>query len=154
MELKLDRTWKKDTYVIGNLYIDGVWFCNTVEDKDRGLKSTMSLEEIKKIKVYAQTAIPTGRYKVTVNTVSPKFSKKQFYKTICDGKVPRLLKVPGYDGILIHCGSTANSSAGCIIVGHNKIKGGVTKSQEVFVTLYEILRKAADRGEDIYITIE
>lgn len=154
MELILKRDWKKDTYTIGNLYINGVWFCNTVEDKDRGLRSDMSLEEIKKIKVYAQTAIPTGRYKVAMNTVSPKFNKKQFYKDLCGGKVPRLLKVPGYDGILMHVGTNANSSAGCIIVGHNKIKGGVTQSKEVFIALYEILRKAADKGEEIYITIQ
>ena len=154
MELKLERAWKKDTYTIGNLYINGVWFCNTVEDKDRGLKQTMSLEEIKKIKVYAQTAIPTGKYKVAMNTVSPKFSQKQFYKDVCGGKVPRLLNVPGYDGILMHVGTSANGSAGCILVGHNKIKGGVTNSKEVFIVLYELMKHAADRGESITITIE
>lgn len=154
MELRLERAWKKDTYTIGNLYINGVWFCNTVEDKDRGLKQTMSLEEINKIKIYSQTAIPTGKYKIAMNTVSPKFNQKQFYKDVCGGKVPRVLNVPGYDGILIHVGTKATQSAGCILVGHNKVKGGLTNSKEVFITLYELMKHASDRGESITITIE
>ena len=50
MKLLLERKWKKDTYTIGKLYIDNEFFCNTLEDKDRGLVSTMSLTEINKIK--------------------------------------------------------------------------------------------------------
>ena len=74
MKLKLDRKYKKATYSIGKLYVDGVYFCDTVEDKDRGLTDKDSLEKIKATKVYAKTAIPTGAYKITMGVVSPKFS--------------------------------------------------------------------------------
>ena len=62
--------------------------------------------------------------------------------------------VKGYIGILIHAGSTQYSSAGCIIVGHNTIKGRVTDSQETFKKLYKIMKEAHDKGEKIFITIE
>ena len=79
--LKLTRNYKKDTYTIGNLYLDGTWVCNTLEDKDRGLQQTMPLKKIQELKVYSKTAIPTGTYKVTLDVVSPGFSSKEFYKT-------------------------------------------------------------------------
>ena len=62
MKLELKRIAKRSTYTIGRLYIDGVYFCDTLEDTDRGLTSEMSEAEIKRIKVYGQTAIPTGTY--------------------------------------------------------------------------------------------
>ena len=74
MKLKLDRKYKKATYSIGKLYVDGVYFCDTVEDKDRGLTDKDSLEKIKATKVYAKIAIPLGTYKITMGVVSPKFS--------------------------------------------------------------------------------
>lgn len=74
MEIKVDRKWKRDTYIIGNLYINDKYFCNTLEDKDRGLKQTDSLQKINEIKVYGETAIPTGRYEIAMNVISPKYS--------------------------------------------------------------------------------
>lgn len=143
MEILIDRKWKKDTYTIGNLYIDGKWFCNTVEDKDRGLKKSTPLNEIKAKKVYAETAIPTGSYRVTLNVVSNRFKNSAFYIKNANGaRIPRLLDVPGFDGILIHCGSTAAHSAGCVIIGLNKIKGGVIDSQETFTKLYKVLKES------------
>jgi hypothetical protein len=74
MEIKLKRIARRDTYTIGKLYINDKYECDTIEDKDRGLSKDMSLEEIKSIKVYAKTAIPTGRYQI-VWTYSAKFKK-------------------------------------------------------------------------------
>ena len=79
LELLLDRKYKKETYTVGDLYVDGDWFCSTMEDKDRGLSQIMPLEEIKKIKVYAETAIPTGRYVVRMDIVSPKYNGVKWY---------------------------------------------------------------------------
>lgn len=140
MKLTLRRIAKKSTYTIGKLYIDGVYFCDTIEDTDRGLYQGQSLETIKKIKVYAKTAIPRGTYKVTLNVVSPKFSQKKIYQDICKGKVPRLLDVPGYEGVLIHIGNSAEGSAGCILVGENKIVGRVINSTETFRKLYNKIK--------------
>lgn len=152
MEIIVDRKYKKTTYTISNLTINGKWFCNVVEDTDRNLDSTMSPEYIKKVKDVnknginddAITAIPKGTYKVTLNVVSPKFVKKDYYKKFCNGKLPRLLNVPGFDGVLMHCGSTAKSSAGCLILGYNKIKGGVIDSQKAFELVYKELLKDKD----------
>lgn len=74
MKITLNRKYKKATYSIGKLYIDGVYFCDTVEDKDRGLTDKDSLEKIKNTKVYAKTAIPLGTYKIAMGVISPKFS--------------------------------------------------------------------------------
>lgn len=153
MKLLLKRIAKKEKYTIGKLYLDGTYVCDTIEDKDRGLNSNMKTSEILKKKIKTQTAIPTGTYQLTINVVSPKFSKKSFYiKNANGGRVPRLLNVPGFDGILIHSGVNENSSAGCLIVGYNKVVGKVINSQEAFIKLYGLLKKAKV-GEKITIEI-
>lgn len=142
MKLTLKRIAKKPTYTIGKLYIDGQFFSNTIEDKDRGLDQNMSVEQIKKIKVPNETAIPTGTYKVTMNVISPKYSKRDFYlKNANKGRVPRLLNVKGFEGVLIHCGNDANDSSGCILVGKNTEVGKVTDSKNTFIKLYKELLK-------------
>lgn len=140
MKLTLKRIAKKDTYTVGKLYIDGVYFCDTIEDKDRGLYQKQDIQELKKIKVPSKTAIPTGIYKISLNIVSPKYSTKKIYQEICKGKVPRLLNVPGYEGVLIHIGNTAEDSAGCILVGQNKVVGKVINSTETFRKLYNKIK--------------
>lgn len=122
-------------YTISHIYVNGEYVCDAVEDYDRGLDQGMTLAEIRKRKVYKQTAIPTGTYELTMDIISPKFSQMTYYKNFCKGRMPRLLNVKGYDGILIHCGSNANSSAGCVIVGLNTVKGCVTNSKAVWEKL-------------------
>lgn len=152
MELLLDRKYCKEKYTVGQLFIDGVFFSNTLEDKVRDINKNGKFDN-GEYKVYAETAIPYGEYEITLDVVSPKFSKYQFYKEVCNGKLPRLLNVPHFEGILIHCGSTANNSAGCILVGNNTIKGGLTNSKETFKKLYSILDKANKNNEKITIKI-
>ena len=149
MKILVDRKWKKDTYTIGNLYVNGKLFCNTLEDKDRGLKQTDPLVLIKQIKVYAETAIPTGKYIITLKIKSPKYSAVKWYSDLCGGYMPRLLGVPGFDGILIHPGSSALDSAGCLLVGKNTVKGRLTQSKDTFAKLYKLMKAAADKGEII-----
>ena len=148
MEILVERKWKKDNYTIGNLYINGKWFSNTLEDKDRGLKDSMSLTEIKAIKKPKITAIPTGTYEITLNVVSPKFSKYPFYNSINGGRVPRLLNVKGFEGILIHVmdgPKGAELSEGCIGIGRNLIKGGLLQGKEYYKKLYDILKNNKDK---------
>lgn len=154
MEILVRRIAKRPTYTIGRMYIDGKYVCDTLEDTDRGLKQSMSLEEIKKKKIYGKTAIPTGTYKVTMDVVSPKFSKKSFYQAVCKGRVPRLLNVPGFDGILLHVGDGQNGARlteGCVLVGINKIVGGLLDGKRIFKELYNKLKTATDQ---ITITIK
>lgn len=141
MRLLLDRIYKGKDYTIGRLYIDGVYFCDTLEDTVRDLPE----EE----KIYSQTAIPAGTYKITLNIVSPKYSLRKSYDW-CGGRLPRLLNVPFFDGILIHAGNTAKDSAGCILVGENKEKGKVLNSMATLKRLYKVLKSAKDQ---IYIEI-
>lgn len=153
MELTIDRKWKKHSYTISNLYIDGKWFCNCLEDADRGLDDSMSIDRILELKKPTITAIPRGTYEITLDVVSPKYSKVQFYKDVCNGKVPRLKNVKGFDGILIHAGNTDKDSSGCLLVGVNKIKGQVINSKETFKTLYKLLQDRKSKGEKIIIKI-
>lgn len=150
MKLLLRRIAKRDKYTIGKLFIDGVYFADTIEDTDRKLNQSMSLDEIKSIKVYGETAIPTGTYTIDMNIISPKFKDRVWAKE-WGGKIPRLLNVPGFEGILIHPGTDASSTSGCLIVGQNKIVGKVINSQSTFKKLMQILTKA--NGE-IKITIQ
>jgi hypothetical protein len=140
MKLLLERIARKDRYTIGKLYIDGDYFCDTLEDTDRGLKQNSPASEILNNKVNGRTAIPSGIYKVTLDVKSPRFSQKASYN-FCDGKLPRLLDVPGYEGVLIHIGNYPDDTAGCILVGKNKAVGAVMESAATFKKLYDILLK-------------
>lgn len=139
MEILIKRIAKKNTYTIGKMYLNGVYFADTLEDKDRGLTQSMSLEEIKKIKIPGETAIPTGTYKVIVN-MSPKFKRL----------LPRLLNVPGFDGILIHKGNSDKDTSGCVLLGENKVVGRVVNSTPYEKKLVQILKNE----QDISITIQ
>ena len=144
MKLLVTRNWKKADYTIGRLFVGGEFFCNTLEDTVRDLTKTK--------KIYGKTAIPAGTYEVTLNIISPKYSKKPAYKW-CDGRMPRLLRVPQFEGILIHPGNSNKDTDGCILVGENKVKGGLVNSQKVFRRLWDILEEAHRSREPIEIEV-
>lgn len=149
MNIQLKRIAKKETYTIGKLYIDGVYFCDTIEDKDRGLNQAMSINDIKKKKVYGETAIPTGTYVIDMNIVSPKFKTRK-WATPYNGKIPRLQNVKGFDGVLIHPGSSSKDTYGCLLVGKNTLIGKLTESQ---ITFHNLMKKLLNTDK-IIITIQ
>lgn len=153
LEILLERKWKKSDYTIGRLFVDNEFFCNTLEDTDRGLTSDMTAEQIKKIKIHSKTAIPTGRYKITLKQQSQRFKDKKQY-AFCKGYLPRLVSVKGYSGVLIHIGNWPKDTDGCILVGENKVKGAVCNSTMWFQRLYKILEEADKAGREIWITIK
>jgi len=153
MKVKVERRWPKATYTIGRLYIDGIYYCNTLEDKDRGLKQSDPATYISSRKVAGETAIPVGTYSVTMNVTSPKYAGVTWYWNFCKGKMPRLISVPGFDGILIHPGNDALDTKGCILVGKNTKVGKLTESKACFQEVYRLMRAAADKGERITIEI-
>lgn len=156
MKLTLKRRYNKSTYCIGDLYIDGIWFSNIIEDVDRHLSNDMPLDEIKKNKIYCETAIPIGTYELTINVKSPKYSNFSKYPWAkkYDGYIPRLKDVKGFEGVLIHVGNYASQSCGCLLVGFNTQKGMVTSSVYAFNKLMdEYLIPATERNEEITITI-
>lgn len=143
MKLTIKRTITRSSYTLGKLYIDGVYFCDTLEDKDRGLTQNMSVEQIKSIKVPGETAIPKGTYKVTLDVVSPKFSKYPFYMQTCEGKLPRLIDVKGYEGVLIHVADGPKRDSllqGCIGIGNLSSEEYLMNGKKVFVELYNKLK--------------
>lgn len=150
MKLTLKRINKTEKYTEGILYINGERFCSTIEDTDRGLTNEMSITEIQSKKVYGETAIPKGTYQITLDVVSPKF-KDRSWATFCEGKLPRLLDVPGFEGVLIHVGNEASNSLGCLLVGQKTKDGWVSNSTQTFKDLYYKLKQATDQ---ITITIE
>lgn len=134
MRITLIRIANRPTYCIGKLYIDGVYFCDTIEDTDRGLKDEMTEEEILKKKVKGQTAIPTGIYHVYL-TYSPKYKKQ----------MPLIDGVKGYSGIRIHSGNTSKDTEGCLIVGKNKQVGKVLESRKTYNALFKQLVSTKER---------
>lgn len=128
MRITLVRIANRPTYCIGKLYIDGQYFCDTIEDTDRGLNDEMTEKEILGKKIKGQTAIPTGIYPVYI-TYSPKYKKQ----------MPLIDNVKGYSGIRIHSGNTAKDTEGCLIVGKNKEVGKVLESRKVYNALFREL---------------
>lgn len=118
--LRLERECLEER-TLGKLYINKEFFCSTIEDKYRDLS--------KEKKVYGETCIPFGTYKVIIN-MSPKYGRL----------MPRLLNVPHFDGILIHSGNTEKDSAGCIIVGKRSGQK-VINSRDTFNRLFDRLEK-------------
>lgn len=142
MNITLNRIAKKAKYTIGKLYINNQYFCDTLEDTDRGLTQSMTEQQIGSKKVYGETAIPTGTYRIIIS-YSNKFKKQ----------MPLLLNVPGFAGIRIHSGNTEKDSLGCILVGKNKAVGKVLESRDTYSKLFSILQEA-NKKETIKITIK
>ena len=103
MELLLERKIHNENSTEGNLYIDGKWFCNTIEDRVRAKPG----EWKKELKIYGKTAIPYGRYPVLV-TWSNRFKRRMV----------GIFNVPDFEGIRFHWGTSELSSAGCIIISY------------------------------------
>ena len=129
MKIKLVRIAFKETYTIGKLYVDGVYECDVIEDKDRGLDDSMTVNEILKRKIKGQTAIPTGHYNIEI-TYSPKYKRM----------MPLLIGVKGFSGIRIHSGNTAKDTEGCLLVGKNKKVGMVLESRDTYQGLFAMMQ--------------
>jgi hypothetical protein len=142
MELKLIRNIFTNESTIGDLFIDNLFFCYILEDKDRGLSDALSLEQIMRVKVYGKTCIPYGRYEIDW-TMSARF--KVF--------MPILLNVKGYAGIRIHKGNTEIDSLGCLLCGTRKKSNMITESTLATKNLYAKIEAAKKQGQRIYITI-
>lgn len=121
MKIKVDRIYKGESYTIGKMYLNGEYFCDTLEDA------------IRPVKIPNETAIPAGIYKVEV-TYSPRFKRN----------LPLLVDVPNYTGIRIHNGSNKDHTSGCILVGFNTAKGKLTNSRKTSDQLTEKLKSLSE----------
>lgn len=152
LKLLLNRKYKKDSYTIGLLYANGKFLYNTMEDRDRGLTFNMPLSKIATTKVYGETAIPRGVYRIEM-TYSPKFAGRSWASKDM-GKTPQLMNVPGFAGIRIHPLNIAADSLGCIGVGDNTVKGKITNSTARYRDLVDnYIKPALQRGDKVTIEI-
>lgn len=135
IRLLLDRKEYADEATLGDLYVDGVWECVTLEDE----------LAINGKKEPGKTCIPDGIYEVII-TASPKFKRL----------MPLLVGVPNYDGIRIHSGVDATTTEGCLQVGEKIVHAGMpflTHSKAAFDRLFAKLTDAKSRGEKILIEV-
>lgn len=133
MNIVIKRIFCGENYSIGRLFLDGKYFCDTLEDTVRPAG----------VKVPGQTAVPAGTYRLELNK-SPRFGRV----------IPLLVEVPGFTGVRIHAGNCAADTEGCILVGFNQIKGRLVGSRATEKRLCEKLQEVADKGEKLEITIE
>ena len=134
-KIKIIRDTFSDESTIGKLYIDGEYFCETLEDKDRFL-------EAGGVKIYGKTCIPRGVYKLVI-TMSSRFKKE----------LPLLLNVPQFEGIRIHAGNTAADTDGCILLGRARRNNFVENSRDAVNEFIEKLREALNNGEKCEIEV-
>lgn len=143
MDIVVKRIWKQPTYTGGQVFINGEFFCFSIEDADRGLRSNMPLSEIQRIKQYGITAIPTGRYQVAM-TYSNRFKRY----------MPQILSVPGFEGIRIHVANKATDVEGCIGLASESSQDGFGGNSRAACVEFERRIKKVERKEKIWITIE
>lgn len=136
----------------GRLFLDGSYFCDTIEPPARGLKMPCSVNDVERVKRLGKCAIPAGRYRVLLS-YSPRFSSKAFYKRF-DGLLPRITNVVGFSGILIHCGNSVVDTNGCILVGKNRKGGWLSLSRLTFRDLMLKLLPVHKSCREIFISIQ
>lgn len=146
IQLQIDRIAKRESYTIGKLFINGVYFCDTLEDTVRELRDLNGDGDTKdpgEGKVYGQTAIMPGTYPVLMYD-SPHFKRE----------LPWLQLVPSHDYVLMHAGNTVKDTLGCILVGKNTVKGGLTQSRKTEEALVELIKEYIEKGYNIILTIK
>jgi hypothetical protein len=133
MDLRLVRDICGEACTLGQLRVDGVFECFTLEDVARPDGE----------KIHGRTAIPEGRYQIIVNR-SPRFRRD----------LPLLLNVPNFEGVRIHPGNTHEDTEGCILPGRRRTQTSVLESRPAFDALLAKISAAIGAGERIWIEIE
>ena len=141
MELLLERKYPKSNYTISNLYVNGKFYCNVIEDAVRDFNKNGTFD-CGEFKISGHTAIPYGEYEIKV-TYSPKFKRE----------LPLLLNVKHFEGIRIHRGNTEKDSSGCLIPGENKKKGMVINSTKYELELTKMIKECNNKREKVTIKI-
>lgn len=141
MNLTLKRLNLTPNYTEGELYVNGVYFCKTLEDTNRDLNKNGQFDNSEK-KVYGETCIPYGKYKVILS-YSPKFKRE----------LPEILEVPDFQGIRIHRGNKISDTLGCVLCGEKVKNGYLSNSTPYEIKLVELFKQAKSRNEESFIEI-
>jgi len=119
MVITVKRLYKTENSTIGEMLIDGVFECFTLEDKERP------------VKIKGETAIPKGTYRVIINE-SNRFKRL----------LPLLIDVPNFEGVRIHSGNSNHDTEGCILVGQTRNKNYIGQSRKAFNKLFKKMQAA------------
>lgn len=140
MNLVLRRRPPNERCTIGELYNDGLFLCFVLEDVVREMPGL----PVEQWKVAGETAIPQGRYRVTI-TPSKRFKRD----------LPLLNMVPGFSGVRIHPGNTAADTEGCLLPGTRIDEDGesVLHSRIAFDRLYQLIDAELMAGEAVWIDV-
>jgi hypothetical protein len=144
MELRVNRIYDDSDATLGILFVDEWFECLTLEDEERTHK------------VFGETRIPRGRYKIGLRTVGghhERYSKRYDFHI----GMLQVLNVPNFEYILIHVGNTDDDTAGCLLVGETlpNPRGErlvIGSSRAAYEKLYVKVIAALVDGEDVYIT--
>lgn len=142
MKIKLSREVFTDKSTIGQMFIDGKYFCDTLEDKNRD-ENKNGIFDNGEVKIYGETAIPYGNYDVTVS-----------YSNAFKRELPLLLNVPHFEGIRIHRGNKPEDTKGCILVGEYKeTPNWISNSTPYEIKLTGLIKEAISAGHKVTINI-
>lgn len=137
MNLTVQREETVLGYTPGRLYIDGTFEAFTCEPPIREIPG----QPMATWKIANHTAIPAGRYRVIIDR-SERFG--------CD--MPRVLDVPGFEGVRIHAGNTARDTEGCLLIGKSGTATGISDSRAEFDQFAPKLQAALLDGGEAWIT--
>lgn len=119
MLITVKRLHKTNVSIIGELLVDGIFECFTLEDVERP------------VKIKGETAISKGTYKVIIN-------RSNRFKRL----LPLLIDVPDFEGVRIHSGNTNHNTEGCILVGQTRGKDYIGQSRKAFDKLFKKMQAA------------
>lgn len=138
MKIELRREFFSDESTIGRLYIDGHYFCYTLEDTCREING----KTFPGCKVQNETAIPRGEYQVIIDY------SQHFHR-----ELPHILNVPYFDGVRIHAGNSARDTEGCVLLGRTRNVNWIGQSQAAFIEFFDKFEQAYNHHEGITILI-
>jgi len=142
MLLELFRKKSNGDTTIGELFIDGLYFCKTLED------------EYREVKVMHETRISAGTYKIKLQlngTMTGGYAKR--FPTMHQGML-WLQNVPNFTTIYIHIGNTDDDTSGCILVGKDELDYKLSRSTVAYISLYTKVVEALNHNEEVKITIK
>lgn len=144
MKITVDRTRSTKKATISCVYIDDRFFCFGLEDAYHANK------------IAGQTRIPAGTYDVRVRQYGPMNARYlKVFGAMHHGML-EIKNVPNFTDILIHCGNSADDTAGCLLVG---FRASTSESQDITISksrdAYEALyKKVIDSARANELTIE
>ena len=148
MDARIDRfkTSTDESATLGRLYIDDKFVCFTLEDK------------MQRQKVYGQTRIPEGRYRLSLRKAGRLHSQYLNRYGLWHRGMIELVDVPGFTYIYIHKGYDVGDTLGCVLVGmryRSTPSGGfvLEDSEAAYRKVYQPIADAIEAGQAVSLKV-